>query len=339
MDKNLKFDFLKQLRAHEKAGSLPPKIGAILATFYESYTEALAASGRSIEEYQPIFTTYLELVIEQCRSPFIFQPYHTHLRAPFDYYEFGLNFIRPLVELSTSKVKGIENLAEIDKRLNKGENVIFLANHQIEADPQAISLLLENKFPKIAEEMIFIAGERVITDPLAIPFSMGRNLLCIYSKRYIDHPPELKRQKQLHNQKTMQLLSDLLSEGGKSIYVAPSGGRDRPNSEGKVEIARFDPQSIEMLYLMAQRAKQPTHFYPMALSTFYLLPPPENVQVELGEKRVARRVPIHLAIGESIDMERFPGADDQDKHVRRKCRADYIWDLVSKDYFTLISEP
>ena len=43
--------------------------------------------------------------------------------------------------------------------------------------------------------MIFVAGERVITDPLAIPFSMGSNLLCIYSKRYIDHPPEKKIEK------------------------------------------------------------------------------------------------------------------------------------------------
>ncbi len=50
--------------------------------------------------------------------------------------------------------------------------------------------------------MIFVAGERVITDPLAVPASMGRNLLCIYSKRYIDHPPELKSEKQLHNKRT-----------------------------------------------------------------------------------------------------------------------------------------
>ena len=70
--------------------------------------------------------------------------------------------------------------------------MIFLANHQIEADPQAISLLLDDLYPNFAENMIFVAGERVITDPFAIPFSMGRNLLCIYSKRYIDHPPEKK---------------------------------------------------------------------------------------------------------------------------------------------------
>jgi len=58
----------------------------------------------------------------------------------------------------------------------------------------------------------------------------------------------------------MELMSELLSEGGKAIYVAPSGGRDRPNAQGVVEIAPYDPQSIEMFYLMTQRAGHLTHF-------------------------------------------------------------------------------
>jgi len=100
--------------------------------------------------------------------------------------------LKPLVDLSHCQVNGLEYLQPILESLERGENVIFLANHQTEADPHAISILLEKYCPKFAEEMIFVAGERVITDPLAIPFSMGRNLLCIYSKRYIDHPPEDK---------------------------------------------------------------------------------------------------------------------------------------------------
>ena len=34
------------------------------------------------------------------------------------------------------------------------------------------------------------------TDLLAMPFSMGRNLLCIFSKKHVDNPPELKSTKQ-----------------------------------------------------------------------------------------------------------------------------------------------
>ena len=130
----------------------------------------------------------------------------------------------------------------------------------------------------------------------------------------------------------MELMSKLLSEGGKCIYVAPSGGRDRPNKQGIVEVAPFDPQSLEMLHLMAQKSGHPTFFFPMALKTFYLLPPPQTIQVELGEARVTKRGASHLAFGPEIDMENFPGSSEKDKHARRKLRADYIWKLVADDY-------
>ncbi len=130
----------------------------------------------------------------------------------------------------------------------------------------------------------------------------------------------------------MGLMSELLSEGGKAIYVAPSGGRDRPNAEGTVEVAPFDPQSIEMFYLMTQRAGHPTHFHPMTLKTYELLPPPQTVQVELGEVRTAKRAGIHMAIGPSIDMERFPGSDLPDKHARRAARAAHIHHQVTTAY-------
>ena len=311
-----------------ETGKLPQKIATILESFYESYLETVGSEERT----NPLFITFLEHVVQQCSDPYIFEPYHERIRKPFDYYTFGLDFLRPLVDKSSSAIFGEERLDKITKYLKKGHNVIFLSNHQTEADPHALSLLLEERYQDLGEEMIFVAGERVTTDPLAIPFSMGRNLLCIYSKRYIDQPPELKHQKQLHNKKTMQLMSGLLKEGGKCIYVAPSGGRDRRNAKGEIEIAPFDPQSIEMFYLMAKKSKTPTHFYPMALGTYELLPPPEMIQVELGETRSIKRAGIHLAIGPEIDMEHFPNAENPDKHVRRKSRADYIWELVHQDY-------
>ena len=312
-----------------KEGSIPPKYANILEKFYLGYHQAVSSQESSHELF---FLELLDLIKQQCLEPFVFQPFHKRIRHPFDYYQFGVDLVKPLVDMPHSTLHGIEHLKEIAASLEKGENAIFLANHQVEADPQVISILLEDSFPKIAEEMIFVAGERVITDPLAVPFSMGRNLLCIFSKRYIDQPPDQKMKKQLHNKRTMELMSELLSEGGKAIYVAPSGGRDRPNASGVVEIAPFDPQSIEMLYLMAVRAGHPTHFYPLALKTYELLPPPETIQVELGEERIAKRADIHLAFGQRIDMENFPGSDSQDKHARRSARAEYIWNLVRRDY-------
>ncbi len=332
MEKNSKFKpFFSTLEQYIEEGSIPPKYGDIIAKFYLGYQEAI--SSQSTPNYHhDLFINLLKLIKQQCLDPFVFQPYHEHLRTPFDYYQFGLDLVKPLVDIPHSSVHGQNHLKEIAISLEKGDNVIFLANHQTEADPQAISILLEHSYPKLGEEMIFVAGERVITDPLAVPISMGRNLLCIYSKRYIDHPPEQKMKKQLHNKRTMELMSELLSEGGKAIYVAPSGGRDRPDANGIVQIAPFDPQSIKMFYLMAQRAGHPTHFYPMALKTYALLPPPQTIQVELGEARITKRADIHLAIGPKIDMENFPGSDLTDKHERRSARAEHICNQVRQDY-------
>lgn len=313
----------------DQADLIPQKNREILRSFYRGYQQALKVNPESCN---PWFKEYLELVKAQYQTPFIFQPYHEKIRHPYDYYTFGTRFLSPLVDKELSHVEGNASIQEIVTHLKNGENVILFANHQIEADPQAISILLDETYPGLAEEIIFVAGERVITDPLAIPFSMGRNLLCIYSKRYIDHPPEKKREKQHHNQRTMELMSFLLKQGGKCIYIAPSGGRDRRSPQGVVEVAPFDPQSIEMCYLMAQKAKTPTHFYPMALATYDLLPPPQAIQIELGEARLTQRGPIHLCIGPHIDMEHFPGYDLPNKHERRQARADHIWRQVCSDY-------
>ncbi len=340
MEKNSKLNsahssIFEKLSAYAQDGSIPQKYQAILKHFIEGYDQALRPDGMSIESYSSIFLDYLDRIREQCLEPYVFQPYHERIRKPFDYYQFGIDILKPLVEMQKSTVLGLDHLKEINASLAKGHNAIFLANHQTEADPQAISILLEDISPEFAEKMIFVAGERVITDPLAVPFSMGRNLLCIYSKRYIDVPPEQKLKKQLHNKRTMELMSELLSEGGKAIYVAPSGGRDRPNKDGVVEVAAFDPQSIEMFYLMSKRAGHPTFFYPLTLKTKKLLPPPETVQLELGEVRMARRGKIHLAFGPQIVMDQFPGNDSSNKHERRQARADYICSLVRQDYAKL----
>ncbi len=55
---------------------------------------------------------------------------------------------------------------------------------QTEADPQVTSLLFEKEgFQDLSERLISVAGHRVTTDPVCMPFRMGRNLLCIYSKK------------------------------------------------------------------------------------------------------------------------------------------------------------
>lgn len=321
--------FAKTLQALEK--EVPPKYMRLLLSFLNDYQASVQFS----EEVIPTLLLFLELLRKECKTPSSFEPYHKKVRHPVDYYRFGIDFFRPLVDEKRSHILGKDHLQTIATALEKKENVILFSNHQTEGDPQIIALLLEKIYPKIGESIIYVAGERVVTDPLAIPFSLGCDLLCIYSKRYIDYPPEGKAEKQQHNKKTMQLMRSLLKDGGKIIYVAPSGGRDRKNGQGVVEVAPFDPDSIEMFYLMAQLSETPTLFIPFTLATYDILPPPETVQVELGEVRIAKRGAAHLAFGAPFDMENPAFALEKDKLKRRKERAEKIHAIVASTYQTL----
>jgi glycerol-3-phosphate O-acyltransferase len=286
----------------------------------------------STEESHRLFKLLLDLAMQQVKNPYQFEIFHRAIRSPFDYYQYGLDFIRPLIDFTRSTVSGHASLQTIRQQIARGDNVILLANHQTEPDPQIISLLLENIDGKLAQDMVFIAGHRVVSDPLAIPMSMGRNLLCIYSKKHISHPPEKKALKVSHNQRTMRKMSELLSEGGCCIYVAPSGGRDRLNHEEQMMVAPFDSQSLEMFWLMAQQAEHVTHFYPLSLYTYHLMPPPKHVEKELGEKRTVQFTPVHLTFGPEVEMENFSGHEYLDKKIKRTARADFIWNIVQKNY-------
>lgn len=328
-------DLLRKIQELGDSKRISKEIAKIFSGFYESYRAAVLDNKDDFHTQIPLLNHLLDFVIDQYENPFHFECYHKKIVKPFDYYQFGMDFIRPLVKLDQSTLTGEERIAEIESALMRKENVILFSNHQTEPDPQAISLLLEKEHPALAQNMIFVAGHRVTTDPLAVPFSKGRNLLCIYSKNYIEHPPEKKLEKVHHNQKTMKKMRELLSEGGYCIYVAPSGGRDRRNPKGIIEVAPFDPQSIEMFWFTANHSSRPTHFYPLALSTFDLLPPPEGINITLGEKRHAKSSPIHLAFGQEIQMDKFPGSVNEDKKERRILRANFIWNIVNELYSSL----
>lgn len=311
---------------------IPVKILNNLTEFLENYLKGLLHPIKDRGEAERLLRIFASLVFECCQNPPLFELFHPAVRKPIDYHQFGLDLIRLLIDFKASKLIGLECVDQMEEQLARGENVILLANHQIEADPQVIALLLQKSHPKFAQNMIFVAGHRVTTDPLAIPFSLGCNLLCIYSKKYINHPAEEKHQKMLHNQKTLKKMEHLLNRGGCCIYVAPSGGRDRPNAEGQIEVASFDPQNVELFYLIAKQAEPPVHFYPLAINSFHLLPPPSQVSKELGEPRLVQSGPAHIAFSPELDMDHFPGSDHSIKKVRRELRASYAWQCVKEAY-------
>jgi glycerol-3-phosphate O-acyltransferase len=79
---------------------------------------------------------------------------HSAIRSPLDYYAFGCDFFRPAVDLPRSVVSGSPSLSLAAAQMRRGENVVFLANHQSEADPQVMSLMLEKEgHAELAQEL------------------------------------------------------------------------------------------------------------------------------------------------------------------------------------------
>jgi len=307
---------------------LPEALQEQLCPFYETFMTLMERRGEK-KRAEELLSTYLSLVVEQLGEPFQFSGYHEAERWPLDIYRLGQDLFNPLIDRENSTLGGVENLEEIERDIKAGSNVIFLANHQSEMDPQIICSFLEARGSKLGEKLICIAGHRVVEDPLVAPLSRGRNLLCVWSKRYLDFPPERKAEKLQHNFRTLRTLEKILKEGAAFVYVAPSGGRERPDESGKIEVARFDPDSIEMLALIANKAKTPTCFYTLAISSYAIMPPPDEVKVEIGEERKTTFHPAHLFFGKKVDMDAWPAPT---KLERRELRAQGIWQQLVADY-------
>lgn len=210
------------------------------------------------------------------------------------------------MDVENSVVLGPENLDTAVQQLANGENVVFLANHQSEADPQVVSVTFEKAgYTRCAEEMVYVAGHKVTTDPLAVPFSMGRNLICIHSKKHLDADPETKGMKMRQNLQAMGgMLKMFASDTGTAIWVAPSGGRDRRDLEtGEVPIAPFDKKTVDMFRLLGNKSKKPTHFYAMSMVSYDLCPPPDFVEAGVGEQRNVRFSRVGVSVSEELIVE------------------------------------
>ncbi|EME29189.1 Glycerol-3-phosphate acyltransferase, chloroplastic [Galdieria sulphuraria] len=333
--------FIQRAHRYYQQGEIPSNCEQVLVEWYHSYLQAVCSAGMKMDPNlftETMFQVLLELVRRCCQHRYPFEPFHQSIREPFDYLEFGLDFARPIVHVAKSIILGTEYIiGSIPQQLERGENVVFFSNHQSEGDPHAIHVLLEEKLGqgKLAEKIIFMAGDRVRDDPVAMPFSMGRNLLTVYSKRHINDFPETKADKLTHNRKTIAKMQQLLEQGGNMIWFAPSGGRDRRDSHsGLVKVADFVPESLELMRFVASQVKTVVHFYPMALRTWDLLPPPDHIQVALGEKRYVRYVPIGLAIGEPIQwpwMKQEPPNGVGKEQIRQE-RASHLHHKVKELY-------
>ncbi|KAH7514894.1 hypothetical protein FEM48_Zijuj11G0138700 [Ziziphus jujuba var. spinosa] len=390
-------EILSGIKKEAEEGRLPSNVAAGMEELYQNYKNAIFQSGNPNAD-EIVFsnmTAALDRIFLDVEEPFVFAPYHKALREPFDYYMFGQNYIRPLVDFRNSYVGNISIFNEMEEKLKEGHNIILISNHQTEADPAVISLLLETTNPHIAENMIYVAGDRVVTDPLCKPFSIGRNLVCVYSKKHMFDVPELAEMKRKANTRSLKemalLLRDLTSGilyflsktfqnvnlelfgekafpssekelvsgqgqgdyndtiimilllrvllnnildhaarrfmgtpdgviiqalsivvvgcknnlrgGSQLIWIAPSGGRDRPDPVTEEwHPAPFDASSVDNMRRLAEHAGVPGHIYPLALLCYNIMPPPPQVEKDVGEKRLISFHGVGLSVAPEVNF-------------------------------------
>ncbi|KAF7829185.1 glycerol-3-phosphate acyltransferase, chloroplastic isoform X1 [Senna tora] len=411
-------ELLLAIRKEAEAGSLPSNVASGMEELYQNYKSAIIKGGhpRADELILSNMTIALDRIYLDVEDPFIFEPHHKAKRDPFDYYMFGQNYIRPLIDFrlltnvkaivmfpssfpGNSYVGNISLFYEMEEKLKQrekgrgggigspkfplllrlpcakfkadvyacvysklpGHNIILVSNHQTEADPAVIALLLETACPYIAENMTYVAGDRVVTDPLCKPFSMGRNLICVYSKKHMFDVPELVEMKRKANTRSLKEMAVLLRGGSQIVWFAPSGGRDRSDPQtgeflpatlcrGEVgskqkenckdcgqptslilfahlslncrrdqlllldELhffvcesgiqAPFDASSVDNMRRLAEYSNPPGHIYPLAILCHDIMPPPQEVEKEIGEKRIISFHGVGVSVAPEISFSK-----------------------------------
>lgn len=312
-------ELLAGIRKEAEAGRLPSNVALGMEELYENYRNAVSQSGdpQADEIILSNMSVAFDRMFLDVEDPFVFSPHHKAMREPFDYYMFGQNYIRPLVDFRNSYVGNISLFYEMEEKLQQGHNIVLISNHQTEADPAVIALLLEKTNPRIAENVTYIAGDRVVTDPLCKPFSMGRNLLCVYSKKHMNDDPELAEMKRRANTRSLKEMALLLRAGSQIIWIAPSGGRDRPDpSTGEWFPAPFDASAVDNMRRLAEHSGVPGHIYPLALLCHDIMPPPAQVAKEIGERRVVSYHGTGLSVGPEVNYHEIASASENPEEAK-----------------------
>ncbi|XP_022995677.1 glycerol-3-phosphate acyltransferase, chloroplastic isoform X1 [Cucurbita maxima] len=323
-------ELLSCIKKEIEAGKLPPNVAAGMEELYQNYRNAVIESGnpKADEIVLSNMTVALDRILLDVEDPFVFSSHHKAIREPFDYYIFGQNYIRPLIDFGNSFVGNLSLFKDIEEKLQQGHNVVLISNHQTEADPAIISLLLEKTNPYIAENTIFVAGDRVLADPLCKPFSIGRNLICVYSKKHMFDIPELTETKRKANTRSLKEMALLLRGGSQLIWIAPSGGRDRPDpSTGEWYPAPFDASSVDNMRRLIQHSDVPGHLFPLALLCYDIMPPPSQVEIELGEKRVIAFNGAGLSVAPEISFDEIAATH----------KSPEVWEAYSKALFDSVA--
>ena len=323
------------------AGVLPEKYSGTFLGLIDSYKSqmirALNDEQRASTALSAIFKDMVKAYAGQIiGTPYEFPSHHICIREPFDYYQMANAYIGSLVEFDRSILRYPERWTAIKEALDKGENVVLLGNHQSEGDAAFIPLLTEVSHPGLGEKVTYVAGDRVVTDLLCKPFSMGKNLLCVHSKKHMDDDPSQKKAKMKQNLNTVKAMQHLLKAGGMCIWIAPAGGRDRRAPDGSIVPDKFDAAAIEMMRkLGTKKGAAKTHYYPLAMATYDIMPPPAAKEKSIGEERIVNFTGAGLSLGEELDVDQATASwaqglpEDADL---TEALAEHVWEKVNEEY-------
>uniref|UniRef100_A0A6N2KWD8 Glycerol-3-phosphate acyltransferase, chloroplastic n=1 Tax=Salix viminalis TaxID=40686 RepID=A0A6N2KWD8_SALVM len=277
-------ELLSGISKEAEAGKLPSNVAAGMKELYQNYKTAVLQSGipNAHETVLENMAVALDLIFLDVEDPFIFSPYHKALRKPLDYYDFGQKYIRPLIDFRNSYVGNVNIFNEIQEKLRQ----------------------------------IYVAGDRVVTDPLCKPFSMGRNLICVYSKKHMNDDPEHSEEKRKANIRSLKEMALLLRGGSQVIWIAPSGGRDRP-----------DPLSGEWF---------PDMFILCIGLCYDIMPPPPQVEREIGERRVISFHGVGLSVAPEISFSEVTAASENPEEAK-EVYTEALYKSVTEQYNVLKS--
>ncbi|KAF5834749.1 hypothetical protein DUNSADRAFT_8476 [Dunaliella salina] len=332
--------FFSILEASLAGHPMAPKLLMLWRDFYSNYSRAVLGSkvpGADEKLVAQVQASIADNVLLQFRDPYTFPSFHQRMITPtYSYFEFGQRYVASLTDFANSVLGHRKRWDQAAAQLAAGENVVLLANHQTEADPGVFAHMLMSVHPSMAEEVVYVAGDRVVTDPMCKPFSMGRNLFCVHSKKHLNDIPEQRAAKMETNRKTLFAMQRSLNNGGMLIWIAPSGGRDRPNAEGKWIPDKFDPAAVELMRSLAARAKKPSHIYPMAMFSWPMMPPPKTIDKDIGERRITNWTPVGISLCEELDVSKvLSGIDTDDKEQQQKALAETAHRAALAEYEAL----
>ena len=318
--------FMAALDKEVEVGRIPKELVPLWTDFFANYKKAILSADlptHDIKLVAEMQAAIADTVINQFTNPYKFPSFHKSMTEPYDYFEFGQKYVGSLIDFTKSYLGHRERFDEIEKQLNAGENVIIFANHQSEADPGIWAHMLIHTHPSLAKKICYVAGDRVVSDPLCVPFSMGRNLYCVHSKRHMEDDPDTKAEKSAMNRSTLRNMGMAFAKGGTLLWIAPAGGRDRPGGDDVYVPAKFDPSAIELMRALSSKAEKKmgtkSHFYPFAMYSAPLMPPPKTVEKGLGERRMVNFTGVGISVGEEIDVgavvDSVPDADTNKEAV------------------------